>query len=258
MANPFETTTMNSGYARNRPPLHGVIVRRAAALLSASGKYRRALDIGCGAGLSTAPLSAVAEQVIGIEPAESMLRWVSEIAPGARFIAARSEDLPLRAGCCDLITAAGSLNYVDLDMFFPEAARVLAADGVLVVYDFSQGRSFPDSSALDEWFEEFIRRYPPPPAEARELSPGILSRFDSGFQVVRDEVFEIPQLLTPEFYVEYALTETNVAFAIRNGHTPDSIRAWLVSTLLSAFGGRARDVLFRGYIACLAARRDSR
>ena len=33
--------------------------------------------------------------------------------------------LPLADASVDLITAAGALNYADLDLFFPEAARVL-------------------------------------------------------------------------------------------------------------------------------------
>jgi predicted TPR repeat methyltransferase len=38
----------------------------------------------------------------------------------------------------DLIAAAGSLNYVALDRFFPEAARILAPNGLLLAYDFPQ------------------------------------------------------------------------------------------------------------------------
>ena len=58
------------------------------------------------------------------------------------FAAGVAEAIPLGDRSVDLITAAGSLNYVDLDVLLPEAARVLMPDGVLVVYDFSAGRSF--------------------------------------------------------------------------------------------------------------------
>jgi hypothetical protein len=145
-----------------------------------------------------------------------------------------------------LITAAGSLNYTDLARALAEAQRVLTKDGVLVIYDFSQGRTFRDSPALDEWFIEFICRYPPP-EEGVELDPRSLA----GFALKDYEDFEIGLGLGPEFYLECALTETNVAHAVRSGVPRTEIRAWCAASLRPVFQGGAREVLFRGYIACL-------
>ena len=127
----------------------------------------------------------------GLEPAEAMLKWVATIAPSAEFVVGAAEAIPLRDRSVDLITAAGSLNYANLDLFFPEAARVLAPHGVLLVYDFSPGRSLRTSTKLDEWFSSFHGRYPPPANEARELSPEILSGMNSGFRVHHQQQFEI-------------------------------------------------------------------
>ena len=102
-------------------------------------------------------------------PWRACCRGIQAIFAGA------AEAIPVHAGSIDLITAAGSLNYADLDLFFLEAARVLRADGRLLVYDFEPGRSFRDSTALDDWFRAFIARYPWPPHEGRELNPEILS-----------------------------------------------------------------------------------
>ena len=71
-----------------------------------------------------------------------------------------AEALPVRSASIDVVTAAGSLNYAGLDQFFPDVARVLREGGALIVYDFSAGRRFADSETLDEWFTEFLRRYP--------------------------------------------------------------------------------------------------
>jgi ubiquinone/menaquinone biosynthesis C-methylase UbiE len=89
-----------------------------------------------------------------------MLRWARVAAPSAQVAVARAEQLPVASGAVDLIAAAGSLNYVDLPAFFPEARRILCRGGRLVVYDFGAGRSFPDSDVLDQWFDEFELRYP--------------------------------------------------------------------------------------------------
>ena len=151
----------------------------------------------------------------------------------------------------DVVTAAGSLNYVDLERFFPEALRVLKTSGVLVVYDFSPGRSFRDAPGLDEWFSEFFKRYPPPRNQARALSPAILAESATGFRLCEHEEFEIGIVLTPAFYLDYILTETNVADAVRNGMPYGEIRAWCSETLTPVFNRREREVLFPGYFACL-------
>jgi SAM-dependent methyltransferase len=253
MANPFGTDDMAAGYAKARPPVHARVIERAYQQLGRLGPFQRALDVGCGSGVSTRALAGFATHCIGLEPAEAMLQWAPKVALSADFVVGSAEALPLRARAVDLITAAGSLNYADLDRFFPEAARVLLPHGVLLVYDFSAGRSFRDESTLDEWFSGFFTRYPPPAHEARELSPAILSGLSSGFRVETHQQFEIGITLTPEFYLNYVMTETNVAAAVRSGIPHSEIRLWCAETLESVWKGVAREVRFRGYFVCLTA-----
>src|SRR5258708_35168102 len=157
----------------------------------------------------------------------------------------------VRSHSVDLIPAAGSLNYVDLNAFFPEARRVLVPQGLLVVYDFSPGRSFDGETSLDEWFRDFCLRYPYPPNEAAALTPAVLGPLATGFQMQAQDNFEIGLRLTLGFYVNYMLTETNVAAAVRRGVPVSEIRSWCEKTLPGVWNGRERDVLFRGYFACL-------
>jgi hypothetical protein len=128
---------------------------------------------------------------------------------------------------------------------------VLAPGGALVVYDFQTGQCFRESSALEEWFSAFITRYPWPPSEAREISPEILASLNCGFRVSSYENFSIGLTLTPEFYLNYVLTETNVAFAVREGSSYDEIRAWCSNTLRPVWSAQPHEVVFRGYFACM-------
>jgi ubiquinone/menaquinone biosynthesis C-methylase UbiE len=251
MANPFAADTIAAGYATARPPVHPRILERAFDHLERRRAFDRALDLGCGAGVSTKALLPFANRCVGVEPAASMLKWVADIAPGADFIVGRAEAIPLRDRSVDLITAAGSLNYSDVDLALREAARILVEGGVLVVYDFSPGRNFADNGSLDEWFARFIARYPPPAKEGRELSPEILAQFDSGLRMQSHEDVEIGIELTRGFYLDYILTETNVAAAMREGVPANEIRSWCAETLEPVWQGRNREVVFPGYFACM-------
>jgi SAM-dependent methyltransferase len=249
----FASPAMAAGYANSRPPVHPRVIERVRERLQLAGRLDLGLDVGCGAGLSTKALQRVARRCVGVDPAEAMLRWGGSVAPGALFVAGSAEALPLRSRSADIITAAGSLNFADLSLFFPEAARVLQPTGVLIIYDFSEGRGFREGASLDEWYSEFLRRYPPPADSGREIGPETLRSSESGFRLSGHEYFEIGLTLEPAFYLDYVMTETNAAHAVRNGAPEREIRQWCVETLAPVFNGGAHEVLFRGYFACLIA-----
>jgi ubiquinone/menaquinone biosynthesis C-methylase UbiE len=129
MRNLFDTPQMAAGYTHSRPAIHPRLIERMRSYLGGSERVRFALDVGCGAGLSTAPLEPIAECIMGVDPSIEMLRCARAVAPGALFVAGCAEALPVPAESVDLITAAGSLNSVDLTRFFPEARRVLTPAG---------------------------------------------------------------------------------------------------------------------------------
>lgn len=249
MAAVFGSPEMVEGYSRARPPVHPYVLELVRERLALTMPLARALDVGCGAGLSTSPLRGIAGFCLGIDPVEAMVHGSPARAVGVRFAAARAEALPVRTASVDVITAAGSLNYADLDEFFPDAARVLRREGALIVYDFSPGRRFPDSDALDLWFTEFLRRYPKEEGSAASLDPALLAASAAGFQLAGSEEFEVALRMDPAAYCNYLLTETNVAHAIARGEDATGIRGWLESTLAGVFDGEARDVLFTGYLA---------
>jgi SAM-dependent methyltransferase len=238
---------MGEGYARARPPVHPWVVNRIRERLARS--VARALDVGCGAGLSTAPLTDFADICIGFDPFEPMVRQATRTAPAASFLQAAAEHLPFRDHSFDLITAAGSLNYTDLDRFFAEAARVLTREGLLVVYDFSQGRTSEHSTALGTWFDEFVSRYPRPLGGEVAISPESLPDQAKPFRLVEHEYFALPLPMTVDAYIKYVMTETNVATA----RVPVAeVREWCTDTLAPVFNGTPQQVIFPGYLAWLA------
>lgn len=251
MGNAFDTPAMAIGYAKSRPAVHPHVIERARRHLRLPVPVDQALDVGCGAGLSTRALLPLARHCLGLDPSEAMVTCAMALVPEASFMVSSAEALPVPSRSMHLITAAGSLDYVDLNQFFPEAARVLLPDGVLLVYDFSQGRSFRGSPRLDTWFSEFLCRYPMPTDCCHAVSPESLCSCGFGLRLDAQEDFEVSLELSPELYLDYVMTETNVAHATQRGVAAERIRAWCAETLASVFQGRPREVLFRGYLACL-------
>ena len=251
----YHSPRVAAGYAFARPPVHPHIVERLQPHLQLTAPVARALDIGCGAGRSTAALTGLARTVVGIDPAFTMLEHRHAVAPRAHFAVARAERLPFTSAAFDLITAAGAINYADPDLTLPEIARVLAARGVFVIYDFSAGRRLADDPALERWYEEFDRRYPDAPGYAMDVRR---LPFERG-RLVLDwyEEFSIPVPMTADAYLRYAMSETRVELAIRRGVDGDAIRAWCRDTLDRVFAGRDRDVIFEGYTAGFRPRRGT-
>ncbi len=252
----YASARLAEGYAFARPPVHPRIIARIAAHLGITQPLACALDVGCGAGRSTDALAPIAQFAIGIEPVSTMLMHCRTVAPHAQFAVARAEALPFAAQTFDLITAAGSLNYADRDLFLPLVAHTLKPSGTLVVYDFSAGKRLQDDDALAHWFAEFARRYPAQAGYALDVRTLDWARF--GLRLDAYHEFEIAVPLDADAYLRYILSETRVEHAIARGQSEEAIRDWCAPAIQTIFGTGARQVLFTGYVAIAALGEHSR
>src|SRR6266487_2905045 len=77
----YDSPRLAAAYAYDRPAVHLSIIQTIGQSLQITTRFRRALDIGCGAGRSTAALEALAETVIGLERLRTMLTHSHAVAP---------------------------------------------------------------------------------------------------------------------------------------------------------------------------------
>jgi ubiquinone/menaquinone biosynthesis C-methylase UbiE len=117
-ANPFVDQDVATRYAEAHPRLHDHVVALLADRIPAPD---RALDMGCGTGLSTKPLTSFARVVVGVDMSEEMLTARAGDG-GARFVGARAERLPFRDDAFDLATAASAIRWFDLETLATSAA----------------------------------------------------------------------------------------------------------------------------------------
>ena len=240
-------------YAQSRPPVHDAICTKLFAALPQGCEVWSALDIGCGAGASTAALARRAMHVTGIDPYLPMLRQARRRLPSATFIQAKADALPAGASSMDLITAAGSLNYTEIDSSLAEVARVLAPNGHLAVYDFSTGRVLPRDVESETRFLSFEHRFPWPAGYALDLAR--LSYAVHGLALVAIDEFVIEIDMSFDAYLEYVLGETNVEAAVSGGLSEPAARCACAEIFEPLFASGPRTVGFSSVLAL--ARNDN-
>ncbi len=124
--------TIATHYVAYRPPIHEIILKRT---LTSSDNQCIGLDIGCGTGQSSRALKKYCHLVVGLDPSEAMLGKVEKLE-GVVYVNAAGEQIPMVGNWVDIVTIAGSLNYIDRVNLINELKRVCRPDAVIVVYDF--------------------------------------------------------------------------------------------------------------------------
>jgi SAM-dependent methyltransferase len=69
------------------------------------------VDLGCGSGILARHLLKNGYDVLGVDPSAEMLRIARRVAPAARFIRSRAEDVELPA-CVAVVATGEALTYV--------------------------------------------------------------------------------------------------------------------------------------------------
>ncbi|HWS52239.1 MAG TPA: class I SAM-dependent methyltransferase [Microbacterium sp.] len=133
MPDPMHFEAQASNYQQSRPPYPPELwaTLRERGLLHPG---TRALDIGAGTGQATGPMLAAGLHVTAVEPGARLAALLAEAFPAAEVIVGRAEDLELRAASFDLVVAATSIHWMDLDILLPKIARLLKPTGRLLVW----------------------------------------------------------------------------------------------------------------------------
>jgi SAM-dependent methyltransferase len=246
----FAHERVGSGYASARPFLHPEAFERVRALLGIAAPGSRALDVGCGTGMSSLALLALARAVVGVDASLPMLRHARR-APGLSYAASTAEALPFRTRSFDLVTACGSIDWVDRERFLPRAAELLRTGGFLVALDFGHAGRSAAVSGLEAWHQGWFRdAYPPPPSPDPFLTRSDAARH--GFAAPLDAELELTWTCTAARYVEFLLTESSVIAAVEYGAVPvETVREDLRTRVEPLFGSEARAVTFDGYVQAL-------
>lgn len=210
-----------------------VAQRNTVLALLAPQQAERALDIGCGPGMTTQALAqAVGSNgsVVGVDIAEPMLAIARQrcgASPQATFALADVTALPYPDASFDIALATQVYEYVeDIDMALAELARVVRPGGRVLLVDTDWESAVWASSdnarmrrVLDTWNEHI-----PHPQLPRELKRRLEQ---AGFNSVQVEIVPILNLAYDPQTYSIGMMDVIGSFASgRNGLTAQDISAW--------------------------------
>ncbi|MQA89411.1 MAG: methyltransferase domain-containing protein [Gemmatimonas sp.] len=229
-------------YARARPELNGEFNGR---LLEHTGPLDRALDVGCGTGISARALAGVVRQVHAVDPSWAML---SQGIPDAEiaYCSAVAERLPYAPGSFDLVGVGLALHWVGREAFLSEASRVLRPDGWVFIVNTWFGGTMRDVPEFSVWSREgYLQRYPNRQRKDDAVTDENVAHL--GFSI-RDR-WEIQRdvSMSRELLATYLTTQSNVSAELeRTGETLASATAWLIAEVEPYFGSAQRVFPFGG------------
>jgi SAM-dependent methyltransferase len=164
--NPFAGEGAGERYARGRPQVH---TRVASAIAERCGPIARALDLGCGTGLSSRALRSHASRVVGVDPSRSMLAQAKRDGV-VSLVRRHAEAIPLAAASVDLVAIGCAFHWCEREPLLAGVARVLRPGGRFAIYDsLFLG---DESGAMLRWLRDhYWKRLPECPRQPY-LSPG--------------------------------------------------------------------------------------
>lgn len=249
----FQHDRVADGYASARPYLHPEVFARLRLVPGWPETRARALDVGCGTGMSSVALRDVAGMVVGCDASLEMIRRARPAA-NLRYVVSRAETLPFADRTFDLVLACGSMDWIDRPRFVPDAARVLSPGGWLVSLDFGDTGRSDDMPGLESWYHSSFLAACPCPAAADPYLTATEAE-SVGLSAPHDETFTLQHRMSMEEYADFLMTESAVVSVVEYGGRPaNDVRAWLRSELEPLFGGQSRRIIFGGYLQALQLR----
>jgi SAM-dependent methyltransferase len=121
-------------YSRFRPPYPGELI--AGIIAATGGNDGRLLDLGCGTGELTLPLSASFNHVTAVDMEPEMIRIAARKAAmsGAgniSWVVGRAEDVPMPMAAWDYVTAGSSFHWMDRELLARYFGERRASSGPL-------------------------------------------------------------------------------------------------------------------------------
>jgi SAM-dependent methyltransferase len=156
VAGAFGLPSVAAAY-RHRLPYPPAVFDVLAGLVT--DEPRAVLDIGCGTGNIARPLAPRVDRVDAVDVSAAMIEQGKRLPggdhPRIQWIVGRAEDAPLRPPYA-LVTAGGSLHWMDWEVVLPRLRDALTAGGVLALLSANRES---EGASWERALAELVQRY---------------------------------------------------------------------------------------------------
>lgn len=201
-------------------------------------RFARGADIGCGGGQSLYGLSLVADEVVGVEPADGLREEAQRKYPQWQIVAGSGEETRLPDQRFDVATIATAFYWMDAAAVLAEIKRIVVPGGVFATYKYDLPR--PHGAAL-EVFDRHLWQHWDAHRSQKLRDPDrtdVLMRESGYFSAVESPV--VPYVLdytVPQF-VDFIASTSYCSAYLRTLEAPDRYLEELTRELSQAVGER--------------------
>ena len=224
----------SAGYARHRPHYPESLFHFLSSL---TGGHARAWDCATGSGQAAVALTRHYETVIATDASDAQIDFALP-HDAVDYRVARAEESGLESGSIDLVTVGQALHWFDIERFSAEAARVLAAGGVLAAWCYELCTVTPACDAvIDRLYSAIVDEFWP---SERDL---VENRY-AGIELPGDAI-EVPSFaMTATWRVDDMLGYLQTWSACKHyerEHGSDPVQQ-IQGALVDAWGDNPRNV----------------
>jgi SAM-dependent methyltransferase len=175
-------------YDRARPAYPDQLIDHACQV-AAIGSGDRVLEIGCGSGQLTRSLIARGLEVTALEPGKRLISLAERNLEGAEFVNARFEDAQLPHGHFRAVFSASAFHWLDPEVSWQKAARLLAPGGTLALIQYCGLREQHTLGDAEAILSALARIAPevaadwPPTRDLAEIAAGVEQRRENVSEV---------------------------------------------------------------------------
>lgn len=245
----FDSKRIANGYANDRPWLHKSVIEQMKAEFIHKIPFHNGLDVGCGAGLSTRALKLICNKVTGTDISEEMVHICKTLyeTPEFTFYAAKAEETKIPQNPYDIVTAAGVVDWVDMDRFLENMKFVMAENAPLIIYDFWISDKMLGNHAYTDWYQNlYLANFPKPP---RNTIAWENQDTPEGFSLTNHTMCQMQYEFEISSFIQFMMTQTNINFKIESGcMTENEVNEWMQKTLSPIFQEQRQTLIFDGYI----------
>jgi SAM-dependent methyltransferase len=232
MTDPMHFERMAEGYASARPPYPAELWRDVLATgLVAPG--RRALDLGAGTGQATGELLRRGMDVVAVEPGRRLADAIEERFPSAVVVRSKAEDIRPGEATFDLVVAATSIHWMNLDVLLPIIHRSLKPAGRLLIWR----NVFGDAAAEVTPFRQEVQRI----VAARPASGAVdHESIETITRALRGStLFRVEKSRLYRWTVDLTTEQVRALFGTFSNWTPDEVET--AASEVAALGGSVTE-----------------